>query len=101
MADNSPKYKVIQQVVDSETYRTDTSTLLAYDESKKQFLFRALNSNYFVQDDNEENIKVLEMDEAEELWNNMPDKHVVNITAAFPKHHGGVGMDTYTNLYDD
>ncbi|WP_299521722.1 hypothetical protein [Winogradskyella sp.] len=101
MTDKSPKYKVIQQVVDTETYRTDTSTLLAYDESKKQFLFRALNSNYFVQDDNEENIKVLETEEAEELWNSLPSKHVVNITAAFPKNHGGVGMDTYTNLYDD
>ena len=44
----SPKYKRLQQVVDEETYRTDTSTLLAYDVSSNKFLFRALNSNYFL-----------------------------------------------------
>ena len=41
-----PKYKILQQVLDEETYRTDTSTLLAYDADGK-YLFRALNSNYF------------------------------------------------------
>lgn len=97
----NPKYKVLQQVVDEETYRTDTSTLLAYDENNDKYLFRALNSNYFVQSDDKETIEVLEMEAAEEVWNEMPNKHVSNITAAFPKHHGGVGMDTYTNLYDD
>ncbi len=94
-------YKVLQQVVDKETYRTDTSTLLAYDKSNEKYLFRALNSNYFLQDDNSENINVLNRDDAEELWCSMPDKNVMNITAAFPQKHGGVGMDTYTNLYDD
>lgn len=97
----SPKYKILQQMVDEETYRTDTSTLLAYDSSSNKFLFRALNSNYFLQSDDNEEMQVLEMLEAEEMWNSMPNKHVTNITAAFPKKHGGVGMDTYTNLYDD
>lgn len=100
MSEN-PKYKILQQVVDEETYRTDTSTLLAYDSSSNKFLFRALNSNYFLQSDDNEEMQVLEMTEAEEVWNSMPNKHVSNIVAAFPKKHGGVGMDTYTNLYDD
>jgi len=94
-------YKVLQKIVDDETYRTDTSTLLAYDVSSKLYLFRALNSNYFVQDDLAEKISVLDCCEAEELWKKMPEKNVVNIVAAFPQKHGGVGMDTYTNLYDD
>lgn len=97
----SPKYKILQQVVDEETYRTDTSTLLAYDSGSNKFLFRALNSNYFLQSDDNEEMQVLGMEEAEEMWNSMSTKHVTNVTAAFPKHNGGVGMDTYTNLYDD
>lgn len=96
-----PKYKKLQQVVDSEAYRTDTSTLLAYDEAAGKFLFRALNSNYFVQSDGDESIEVLEADEAERVYDSMPAKHVTSIVAAFPKYHGGVGLDTYTNLYDD
>lgn len=98
---NTPKYKKLQVVVDTETYRTDTSTLLAYDEDSKKYLFRALNSNYFVQNDGDESIEVLEMGDAEKLWEAMPSKNITNIVAAFPKYHGGVGMDTYTNLYDD
>jgi hypothetical protein len=101
VSQNHPAYKTLQQVVDEETYRTDTSTLLAFDESNHKFLFRALNSNYFLQDDNKENITVIEDIEAEKIWDAMPSKHITNVTAAFPKHHGGVGMDTYTNLYDD
>ncbi len=96
-----PKYKKLQQVVDSESYRTDTSTLLAYDEAAGKFLFRALNSNYFVQDDNDESIEVLETEEAERVYDSLPTKHVTDIVAAFPKYHGGIGLDTYTNLYDD
>lgn len=97
----APKYKNLQQVVDTETYRTDTSTLLAYDEGNQKFLFRALNSNYFVQNDADESMEVMEMDDAEQVYESMPNKHITNIVAAFPKYHGGVGMDTYTNLYDD
>jgi len=100
MSENNPKYKILQQVLDEETYRTDTSTLLAYDANGK-YLFRALNSNYFLQNDDNEEMQLLDMEAAEEVWNEMPNKHVSNITAAFPKYHGGVGMDTYTNLYDD
>ena len=101
MSAEAPKYKKLRQEVDSERYRTDTSTLLAYDENARKFLFRALNSNYFVQDDENESIEVLEMDEAEKVYDSMSAKHITNIVAAFPKYHGGVGMDTYTNLYDD
>ena len=101
MTQNNPKYKSIQQAIDTETYRTDTATLLAYDESKKQYLFRALNSNYFIQHDDSESIEVMDMDEAEKVYESMPVKHITNIVAAFPKYRGGIGMDTYTNLYDD
>ena len=41
------------------------------------------------------------MDEAENVYESMPTKHITNIVAAFPKYHGGVGMDTDTNLYDE
>lgn len=99
--EQDPKYKALTKVIDTETYRTDTSTLLAYDTSSNKFLFRALNSNYFVQNDDDESIEVLEMNDAEKVWDTMPKKHITNVVAAFPKYNGGVGMDTYTNLYDD
>ena len=38
MSSKNINYKIIQQIVDQETYRTDTSTLLAYDESNQQYL---------------------------------------------------------------
>ncbi len=101
MSENAPKYKTLQQIIDTEKYRTDTSTLLAFDEGNNKYLFRALNSNYFMQNDADESIELLEMDDAEQVYESMPTKHVTNIVAAFPKYHGGVGMDTYTNLYDD
>ncbi len=101
MTNKNINYKVLQQVVDEETYRTDTSILIAYDKNNEKYLFRALNSNYFIQDDNSENIRVLNHDDAEKLWINMPDKNVKSVTAAFPQKHGGIGIDTYTNLYDD
>ena len=100
-ARTEPRYKKLQCVVDSETYRTDTSTLLAYDAAAGRFLFRALNSNYFVQDDGDERIEVLEMGAAEQLYDRMPTKHVTDVVAAFPKYHGGIGLDTHTNLYED
>ncbi len=101
MTHNSPNYKLLQKIADTESYRTDTSTLLAYDEENKQYLFRALNSNYFLQHDDSESIEVMSMDEAENMYERMPIKHITNIVAAFPKFHGGVGMCTHTNLYDD
>ena len=42
MTNKNINYKTLQQVVDEETYRTDTSTLLAYDQANGKFLFRAL-----------------------------------------------------------
>ena len=101
MAQPIPNYKKIQKVVDTKTYRTDTSTLLAYDEDKNIYLFRALNSNYFVQNDTDESIEVLEIDAAEKFYKSLRNKHITNIVVAFPKYHGAIGMDTYTNLYDD
>ena len=97
----SPSIKNFTQVVDTEAYRTGHLCLVAYDGSAGKFLFRALNSNYFLQDDGSESIEVLEMEEAERLYDAMPSKHVTDIVAAFPMHHGGIGLDTDTNLYDD
>ena len=76
MTDVTPNYKTLQQVIDTETYRTDTSTLFAYDESNNQYLFRALNSNYFLQNDNDESIEILDMDDAEKVWESMPSKYI-------------------------
>ena len=101
MAQDTPKYKELIKVIDTETYRTDTSTLLAYDSSNNTYLFRALNSNYYLQNDDDESMEIIEMDDAEKIWETMPNKNITNVVAAFPKHNGGVGMDTYTNLYDD
>ena len=94
-------HKILEQVVYDETYRTDTSTLLAYDSENNTYLFRALNSNYFLQEDDTEIIKVIEPELAEEIWSKLPEKYIKNITAAFPQRYGGIGVDTYTNLYDD
>ena len=84
MKQNHPKYKLLQLNTETEIYRTDTSTLLAYDEGNNKYLFRALNSICFLQDDNNENIKVLEMGRAEELWHELPMKYISNISEAFP-----------------
>ncbi|MEJ2115976.1 MAG: hypothetical protein P8X88_08035 [Gammaproteobacteria bacterium] len=98
MSQNKPTYKTLNQVVDEETYRTDTSTLLAFDESNHKFLFRALNSNYFLQDDKEENITVLEDLEAEKIWDTMPNKNITNVSAAFPKRDRISGVPTPARL---
>ncbi len=95
------KYKVLQKMIDDELYRSDLSTLLAYDSHAKKYLFRSINSNYFLQNDNDEDIKLLTTSEAEEIWSTFPQKHVKDKTAAFPQKYGGIGIDTYTNLYDD
>ena len=80
----TPSYKILKKVIDEETYRTDTSTLLAYNASSAVFLFRALNSKYFVQNDNDESINVVSINEARELWDEMRVKHMQNIAVAFP-----------------
>lgn len=101
MIDIQINYKVLHEIIEDETYRTDTATLLAYDNANKKYLFRALNSNYFIQDDKLETMSLVESDEAEKIWESMPGKNIVSVIAAFPQKYGGIGLDTYTNLYDD
>lgn len=97
---NGPvKPKSLTVEVDGERYRTSVSYLLA-DDGESAFLFRALNSNYFVQRQGEtDTIEVLPRDNAEELFHALPHKHQ-SIVSAFPQRHGGVGMDT-PSAYDD
>jgi FixJ family two-component response regulator len=86
-------------VVDGERYRTALSFLLA-DDGKETFLFRALNSNYFVQRQGDRSsIDVLPQAQAQEMYHRLPNKHQ-DLVAAFPKGNGGIGMDT-TSSYDD
>lgn len=88
--------KSLDQEVNGERYRTALSYLLAYDDSKKLFLFRALNSDYFKQDDKKGKIIALTDDEAEELYKKLPVKVEASLVAAFPRRHGGVGLATPT-----
>jgi hypothetical protein len=91
--------KSMSEVIDGERYRTGLSYLLA-DDGNEVFLFRAVNSNYFVQRHGEEDtMEVLPAERAEELYHQLPTKHY-SLVAAFPKQHGGVGMDTIS-IYDD
>ncbi len=95
------KPKSMNEVVDGERYHTDTSNILASDEKEGVFLFRALNSNYFVQrQGKKESLEVLPMQAAEALYKTLPKKHQT-LVASFPKLHGGVGMDTVTSYDDD
>jgi hypothetical protein len=92
-----PKSLAIE--VGGERYRTGVSYLLA-DDGDSTFLFRALNSNYFVQHQGKtDTIEVLPHEKAEELFYQLPHKHQ-SVVSAFPKWHGGVGMDT-PSAYDD
>ena len=91
--------KEMNEVVGGERYRTAVSYLLA-DDGESTFLFRALNSNYFVQRHGEgDTLEVRSAEQAEELYHQLPNKHQ-SLVAAFPKAHGGVGMDT-TSSFDD
>lgn len=86
-------------VIDGERYRTALSFLLA-DDGRGAFLFRALNSNYFVQRQGDRgSIDVLPAAQAQEMYQRMPNKHQ-ELVAAFPRNNGGVGLDT-TSSYDD
>lgn len=86
-------------VIDGERYRTVLSFLLA-DDGRGSFLFRALNSNYFVQRQGDRSwIDVLPAAQAQEMYQRMPNKHQ-GLVAAFPRNNGGVGLDT-TSSYDD
>jgi len=98
---NKVTHKKVEKVVNDEMFRTDTSMLLAYDDDTKKYLFRALSSNYYLQDDENGEVTLLDAANAEKLWIGMPQKYITNIAAAFPQLHGGIGIDTYTNLYDD
>lgn len=102
MPDNKKvTYKKVEKVINGEVFRTDTSMLLAYDQDEKKYLFRALSSDYFLQDDSNDEVTLLDAADAQKLWVSMPGKYITNIVAAFPQFHGGIGIDTYTNLYDD
>jgi hypothetical protein len=91
--------KNLSEVINGERYRTAVSYLLA-DDGEETYLFRALNSNYFVQHQGEEDsMEVLSAAKAEELYRELPNKHQ-SLVAAFPHDHGGVGMDTASS-YDD
>jgi hypothetical protein len=73
---------------------------LLADDGESNYLFRALNSKYFVQREGSVDIlEVLPQHEAERLFNDLPRKHQ-SLVAAFPKGHGGVGMNT-PSAYDD
>jgi len=92
--------KKMDELVDGERYRTSLARLIASD-GESIFLFRALNSNYFVQRQGEEDeLEVLPQGEAEKLYAALPEKHQGEVNA-FPRgQHGGVGLDTET-IYDD
>jgi hypothetical protein len=95
----SVRPKSLNQVVNGERYRSAVSYLIA-DDGEQTFLFRALNSNYFVQRQGDEDvIEVLSQPDAERLYHELPNRHQ-SLVAAFPKGHGGVGMDT-PSAYDD
>lgn len=93
------KPKALNVVVTGERYRSALSHLVASDDGGT-FLFRALNSNYFVQREGEtDTIDVLSQPDAEKLYRELPNQ-IQSFVAAFPKGNGGVGMDT-PSRYDD
>ena len=96
----APSPKWLEKTIKGESYYTALAQLLACDEVNKIYIFRALNSNYFVQDDKKETIKILSDFDAQKLYLDMPVKLEGNIQAAFPRMHGGVGMET-TTKFDD
>jgi hypothetical protein len=91
--------KSMNEVIGGERYRTGLSYLLA-DDGNEVFLFRALNSNYFVQrHGDKDTMEILSADQAEDLYHQLSTKHYT-LAAAFPRAHGGIGMDTIS-IYDD
>ena len=99
-ATRAPTPKWLEKTIKGESYYTALAQLLACNERKKIYLFRALNSNYFVQHDKEETIKLLKDVEAQRLYQDLPTKLEENLQAAFPRTQGGVGLET-TTRYDD
>ncbi len=87
-------------VIDGERYRTALSYLLA-DDGTGTFLYRALNSNYFVQRQGDRNtVDTLGQAQAEEMYQRLPNKQQ-SFVAAFPKGNGGVGLNTVSSYDDD
>ncbi len=94
------KLQKLNVVVEGERYRTATSWLLA-DDDDRTFLFRSLNSGYFVQRTGEpDQLEPLTAGQAQVLYRQLPCQHE-DVTAAFPRGNGGVGMDTATRWDDD
>jgi hypothetical protein len=94
------KLQKLSVVVDGERYRTATSWLLA-DDDATTFLFRSLNSGYFVQRPGDpDELQPLTATDALALYRQLPFRHE-DVTAAFPRTTGGVGMDTPTRWDDD
>ncbi len=95
MAQIHPKYKILVLHTDTGIIRTDTSTLLAADQENNKLLFRALNSEYFVQDDCNESITIVEIEQAEEIWRTMPIKIVSDLISAIPNYCVGTRQNFY------
>jgi chromosome segregation ATPase len=99
-ATRAPSPKWLEKTIKGESYYTALAQLLACDERNKIYLFRALNSNYFVQHDKDETIKLLDEFKAERLYFELPIKLESNVEAAFPRAHGGIDMATATRFDD-
>ncbi len=102
MADQplTDKLQKLSVVIDGERYRTATSWLLA-DDGDQTFLFRSLNSAYFVQHPGDPDwIEALSAAAAQVLYDQLPNQREA-VSAAFPRGNGGVGMDTATRWDDD
>ncbi|QYJ15056.1 hypothetical protein Rxycam_00867 [Rubrobacter xylanophilus DSM 9941] len=93
-------FKNMSVVVDGESYRTALARLLASDQAEGVYLFRAHNSDYFVQRHaGRDELEVLSPSRARELYERLPEKHQPPVNA-FPRQLGGVGLDTETPFDD-
>lgn len=93
------KPRHLNVTVDGQRYRTVLSYLLA-DDGEATYLFRAHNSNFFVQRDGPMSvIDTIAQAQAESLYHQMENKYQTFV-AAFPKGNGGIGECTATR-YDD
>ena len=92
--------KAREFTLDGGRYRTDTSWLLAADEKKEIFLYRAHNSIYFVHKEGvNDSFESLSIDDALSLYHELPMKFESSRVNAFPSYYGGIGLDTHTR-YD-
>ena len=95
---NQEHINVLEFMIEGERYRTDTSWLLAADEHKGIYLYRAHNSNYFVyREGAEDPFELLSSDDALSLYNQLPKKqprkYESSSVNAFPSKEG-IGIDT-------